>query len=428
MNKIIDMHVNFNGIHDYSDYNRYINTDATNIHNIGGDYYYMSTSSPLIEIPLDTRFHSRTWTIDLWLNIPTTHSKYEYVYTLSNGSDYLHGNVIGVYADLSYIAQVGISSGEKLIKTVNSSVFIQPAKLTLITVTYNYDVITTYLDGVYVDAIDDVNIGYANTTLYIGGDPRNGGRGSTVYINRVTVYDSVLYTTNFVPEYAVLAQTPLATFHSSNITLTDPQAHYIQGQYVANKFVYLYNDKECIEIAECAHTGDYVFHNVLGLHDYIIRDGTNNVLVDTRYIGTTNIQGFVEGVMSVYNVTLLDFNHENIATQTVTDFSFSGFDQDKLNGFIKIDNQLTPTSYYTDTPQVKGYLTGSVNSDCEGTDFKIRCYREDGFFVGDYVIQENGMYEIPNLNVNSSYDILLHDNNASVETMVNSRRIPTKYQ
>lgn len=77
--------------------------------------------------------------------------------------------------------------------------------------------------------------------------------------------------------------------------------------------------------------------------------------------------------------------------------------------------------------KIKGYITGSVNSSCEGTNFKIRVYREDGFFIGDYDIAENGSYEIPNLNVHSSYDVLLYDLNLAVETQVNSRRIPTAY-
>ena len=195
-----------------------------------------------------------------------------------------------------------------------------------------------------------------------------------------------------------------------------------------NAYLYRKNDNKLIDMVISNEFGLYEFNGVNIKYGYYVLDENNSLIYDTDYEGKETIKGFVEGVVEPLKAILTDKYGNELESQLTIDFEFNNYKLAVLNGNIKVNNQLTPTSYYTNTPQVKGYITGSVNSDCEGTDFKIRCYREDGFFIGDYVIQENGMYEIPNLNVNSSYDILLHDNNASVETMVNSRRIPTKYQ
>jgi len=147
----------------------------------------------------------------------------------------------------------------------------------------------------------------------------------------------------------------------------------------------------------------------------------------TPYIGVDTIVGFIEGTTLASNVELIDKHNAIIETANDNSFTFKNYNSVELVGsFIKINDKLTPLSYYTLQPQQKGYLTGSVSDTCSGTDFKIRCYREDGFFIGDYDIVK-GSYEIPNLNVHSSYDVLLYDLNLAVETQVNSRRIPTAY-
>lgn len=217
---------------------------------------------------------------------------------------------------------------------------------------------------------------------------------------------------------------------STRIKITgDGTARVISGSvYIDTTFadVAVYESKLKHLVATYrTYNGNYHFVELDQYKEYYVM--CNGILVyDTTYEGSDVISGFVEGVSIPVIVHLVDSNHNVLSTQIATDFEFKGYNINALKGYIKVDGKFTDINMYS--TMEKGYLTGSVNSDCEGTDFKIRCYREDGFFIGDYVIQENGMYEIPNLNVNSSYDILLHDNNASVETMVNSRRIPTKYQ
>ena len=151
---------------------------------------------------------------------------------------------------------------------------------------------------------------------------------------------------------------------------------------------------------------------------------TNTVI---SFAGNDNISGFIEG-KQVFDSTIKFGFVSNIITQEISsiDYNINNINFDALS-YIEYDNkkQLFNIEYHTNMK--KGYITGSVNNSCDGTDFKIRVYREDGFFIGDYDIAENGSYEIPNLNVHSSYDVLLYDLNLAVETQVNSRRVPTAY-
>ena len=140
-----------------------------------------------------------------------------------------------------------------------------------------------------------------------------------------------------------------------------------------------------------------------------------------------NFSSFLEGCSDsdIIDVTL-QFSNTSIRESINGIYTINNINIDDLKSMTynnKTEN--FDLLYYSN--KTPGYITGSVNNSCDGTDFKIRVYREDGFFIGDYDIAENGSYEIPNLNVHSSYDVLLYDLNLAVETQVNSRRIPTAY-
>lgn len=141
------------------------------------------------------------------------------------------------------------------------------------------------------------------------------------------------------------------------------------------------------------------------------------------FYGNDTLTSFVDGVEndSLVIVSLIfesaTIDYDVTGNYTIENINMSSLKSIVVNG--QIDN-----AYLN---KLKGSISGNVNVSCDDTSFIIRCYREDGFFVGDYQITPNGDYNIPNLNVNSSYDILLHDNNRMVETLVNSRRIPIAY-
>ena len=140
-----------------------------------------------------------------------------------------------------------------------------------------------------------------------------------------------------------------------------------------------------------------------------------------------NFSSFLEGYSDsdIIDVTL-QFSNTSIRESINGVYTINNININDLKS-ITYNNKTENFDINYHTNMKPGYITGSVNNSCDGTDFKIRVYREDGFFIGDYDIAENGTYEIPNLNVHSSYDVLLYDLNLAVETQVNSRRIPTAY-
>lgn len=78
---------------------------------------------------------------------------------------------------------------------------------------------------------------------------------------------------------------------------------------------------------------------------------------------------------------------------------------------------------------IPGELSGIVNTKNCGdlTSLVVRCFRDsDHLFIGEYSVID-GNYTIPNLDVNSTYDIVLVDKNRSIEQLVSSHRTPRAY-
>lgn len=80
---------------------------------------------------------------------------------------------------------------------------------------------------------------------------------------------------------------------------------------------------------------------------------------------------------------------------------------------------------------VRGDIIGNVNlSSCNVNDIstlKILCFRnDDHFYIGEYPVIDN-KYFIPNLDVNTRYDIILVDKSRTIEQQVSSYRKPTPH-
>ena len=80
---------------------------------------------------------------------------------------------------------------------------------------------------------------------------------------------------------------------------------------------------------------------------------------------------------------------------------------------------------------IKGYIKGDINiSNCSTagpSSFVARCFREsDNLLIGEYQVV-NGSYDIPNLNVNDRYTIILVDKNRVFKQQVNSYIKPAPY-
>lgn len=231
----------------------------------------------------------------------------------------------------------------------------------------------------------------------------------------------------------------------------------VEGMFTSNSGEYMFttlNTKYKYSIESTAHSVDYdIYHkgyispptNLTHASQHFIKNNIkNNVLVTVDDIepypitisepvktqcithGNDAISGFIEGsyVDKLLTISLVYDSTSFYTSSTDGTYTFNNINT--YNVYLEYNGKRQVVSKYN-TNMKKGYITGSVNSSCDGTDFKIRVYREDGFFIGDYDIAENGSYEIPNLNVHSSYDVLLYDLNLAVETQVNSRRVPTAY-
>ncbi len=112
------------------------------------------------------------------------------------------------------------------------------------------------------------------------------------------------------------------------------------------------------------------------------------------------------------------------------------------NNFISIENiPIEKYKIYTqDTTwfkiieknqtMIKGELNGNINiKDCGTSNsyLVVKCFRfEDNHFIGEYPIV-NGVYNIPNLDVNTYYNLILEDKNRIIEQQVLSYRKPTAY-
>lgn len=79
---------------------------------------------------------------------------------------------------------------------------------------------------------------------------------------------------------------------------------------------------------------------------------------------------------------------------------------------------------------IRGDISGNVSlKSCgvtpESNTLVVLCYRRpDMQFIGEYPVNSDGSYNIPNLDTNTKYDIILFDKSMKIEKLVHSNRIP----
>ena len=141
---------------------------------------------------------------------------------------------------------------------------------------------------------------------------------------------------------------------------------------------------------------------------------------------------FIEGVYdspTSLNVTIDNQVTFNMKSDT-NDFILSRLNLNNLKIVAKgAYNKLVSPG--RDLNMIKGYIKGDINtSNCSTagpSSFIARCFREsDNLLIGEYPVV-NGSYDIPNLNVNDRYTIILVDRNRVFKQQVNSYRKPTPY-
>lgn len=111
-------------------------------------------------------------------------------------------------------------------------------------------------------------------------------------------------------------------------------------------------------------------------------------------------------------------NYNNVSKLILDDLNYDTKVSILYNGYIL---ELKENITY-------GAIYGQVNlTNCDHGDMEILCFRSDNKrFIGRYEII-NSRYSIPNLDVNSRYDIVLVDKSKKIEQQVSSYRQPFKY-
>lgn len=141
---------------------------------------------------------------------------------------------------------------------------------------------------------------------------------------------------------------------------------------------------------------------------------------------------FVEGVQDIPTSLTVTLDNQTtfIMKSDTNDFTLNRLNLNNLK-FVANSTYNKLVSLGRDSNMIKGYIKGDINiSNCSTagpSSFIARCYREsDNLLIGEYQVI-NGSYDIPNLNVNDRYTIILVDKNRVFKQQVNSYRQPTPY-
>lgn len=146
--------------------------------------------------------------------------------------------------------------------------------------------------------------------------------------------------------------------------------------------------------------------------------------------GDYTLKGFIEGYTDrnffIYNTFL---NYEIF--RGIEYFDIKDMNQYSLDDY-EINDLVTGNKYpVLQHEMIRGYISGTVNlSSCgvKNTGMKVYCHRNDNHrLIGIYDIDINGRYTIPNLDVNSYYDIIFKTVDRKLENISSSYRKPVAY-
>lgn len=182
-----------------------------------------------------------------------------------------------------------------------------------------------------------------------------------------------------------------------------------------------------------------------------------NFLEDFEYSNDNSNMRSEKYQITFSKSNMFNYWNENVKNTNYTEtFYIEGMDENNVSEYLVLyDNRLRKKStsnklilddlnYDTDVSIFKdgyiinleknivlGELFGNINIKACGItnieDVEIICLRNDSKrLIGRYEIV-NGKYQIPNLDVNSYYDIILVDKSRKIEQQVLSYRKPTPY-
>lgn len=143
------------------------------------------------------------------------------------------------------------------------------------------------------------------------------------------------------------------------------------------------------------------------------------------YIITGFIEGYTDRPFLIYNK-----EKEYVLYEGIEDYAVNGINESYKDEF-EIHDKVNGQKYslYNHT-MIKGYISGNVNiANCgNNINMKVYCYRNDNNrLIGVYDLDSLNNYNIPNLDVNSYYDIVFKENNRKLENISSSYRKPKSY-
>lgn len=146
------------------------------------------------------------------------------------------------------------------------------------------------------------------------------------------------------------------------------------------------------------------------------------------YNGDYLIKGFIEG----YTDRKFNIIYENsIVFSGIEDYEYNNVNEIYIDEYF-IHDLVTNEKYKVLTHEmIKGFISGTVNlKNCGVTsnNMEVFCYRSDNYrHIGTYSVDKDGKYVIPNLDVNSRYDIIFRDKTKKIKDQISNYRQPMKY-
>lgn len=156
----------------------------------------------------------------------------------------------------------------------------------------------------------------------------------------------------------------------------------------------------------------------------------NNLLFKNYYTPSFFVEG-IENKDIHLNIEMVDGQDIGYKTGQVITNNFISIENIPIERYkIYTQNNTWFKIVEKNKTMIKGELNGNINiKDCgtSNSSLVVKCFRfEDNHFIGEYPIV-NGVYNIPNLDVNTYYNLILEDKNRIIEQQVLSYRKPTAY-
>lgn len=318
----------------------------------------------------------------------------------------------------------------------------------------------TTLDGMPSRIVNNVNFNLSNNT-YIG-----CYLGNSEYFNGAIYSIKILRNTNDLS----LLEEELTIIESSEkyILTNGEEAEEISFTEIKERDIKVINDNDKItfkiddnevELAKTTEVDniklfDGYTSQVKDVHVYDIAmydddEFLGSGLIDTQYpeleiyddsdiqelqvidVGEYVIKGFIEG--GVDRKYIIRNKVENFdLLKGSGDYYYDGIDERYIDDYeiYEIESKQRYPLYKHEMK--KGFISGSVNlANCglkKGQKLKVYCYRNDTQrLIGIYELDDYNRYEIPNLDVNSKYDIIFKDDSRKIENISSSYRTPKEY-